>query len=289
MKMREYVIVTDSGCDIRREVLKEWGVPSVDLTFKFDEEDIEHTEADVDTNAFYQRMREGAVAKTAAINPHTFRACFEEILKAGKDILYFGFSSGLSTTYNSARMAAEELADEYPEGKVITVDTLCASAGQGLLVYMTLKKQKEGFSLEEAATYSNEMAPKISHCFTVDDLVYLKRGGRISPTVAFVGGVLGIKPVLHVDEEGHLVSVSKAKGRKAALNALVRQLEETILDRNEPVFISSADCIEDTQWLKYELETNHGVKVEHITDIGPVIGAHAGPGTMALFFVGTKR
>ena len=127
------------------------------------------------------------------------------------------------------------------------------------------------------------------HWFTVDDLVYLKRGGRVSPAVAFVGGVLGIKPVLHVDEEGHLVSVSKAKGRKAALNALVRQLEETILDRNEPVFISSADCKEDTEWLKHELETNHGVKVEHITDVGPVIGAHAGPGTMALFFVGTKR
>jgi len=287
--MSEYIIVTDSGCDIRREVLTKWGVPSLDLTFKFDGEDIEHTEADVNTKTFYDRMRDGAVAKTAAINPYTFKECFEEILKEEKDVLYLGFSSGLSTTYHSAEMAAEELLEAYPDRKIITIDTLCASAGQGLAVYMTCKKKNEGASLEEAAAYAKNLVPKICHWFTVDDLVYLKRGGRVSPTVAFVGGVLGIKPVLHVDEEGHLVSVSKAKGRKAALHALVRKLEETILDRKEPVFISSADCLEDTEWLKHELETNHGVTVEHITDIGPVIGAHSGPGTMALFFVGAER
>ena len=287
--MREYTIVTDSGCDIRSSILKEWGIPCLELTFKFDGEDVEHTEADVDIKTFYDRMREGAVAKTAAINPFSFKECFEAILKEGKDVLYLGFSSGLSTTYHSAEMAAEELREEYPDAKITTVDTLCASAGQGLMVYMTYKKKLEGASLEAAAEYAKNLVPKISLWFTVDDLVYLKRGGRVSPTVAFVGGVLGIKPVLHVDDEGHLVSVTKAKGRKAALNALVRKLEETILDRNEPVFISSADCKEDTEWLKNELETNHGVKVEHITDIGPVIGAHAGPGTMALFFVGKER
>lgn len=287
--MREYVICTDSGCDIRANVLKEWGVPCMDLTFKFDGEDIDHTEADVNVNEFYDRMRAGATAKTAAINPYTFKETFGEILKEGKDVLYLGFSSGLSTTYHSSEMAAEELSEEYPEGKVITIDTLCASAGQGLVVYLTLQKQKEGATLEAAAEYAKNLAPRISHWFTVDDLVYLKRGGRVSPTVAFVGTVLGIKPVLHVDDEGHLVSVSKAKGRKAALNTLRKQLEETVLDKSAPVFISNADALEDAELLKSMLEEMSGVKVELITGIGPVIGAHAGPGTIALFFVGKER
>lgn len=287
--MREYVIVTDSASDIRADVLKEWNVASMYLTFKFDGDDKEYTEEDIDIKEFYDKMREGAVAKTSAINPFTFKETFESILKEGKDVLYLGFSSGLSTTYHSAEMAAEELLEEYPDSKIITVDTLCASAGQGLVVYLTHKKQCEGASLEEAAEYAKNLAPRMSHWFTVDDLVYLKRGGRISPTVAFVGTVLGIKPVLHVDDEGHLVSVTKAKGRKAALHALAKKLEETVIDKREPVFISMADCMDDAKLLKDDLEANYGVKVELITEISPVIGAHAGPGTIALFFVGKER
>lgn len=287
--MREYVIVTDSGCDIKEGLLRDWGVSMIPLTFQFVGEDTVYTDADVPAKEFYDRMREGGVAKTSAINPYTFEEYFAQFLEAGKDVLYLSFSSGLSTTYNSSKMAAEELKERFPEQQVVTVDTLAASAGQGLIVYLVAQKQKEGATLEEAVAYAQSVSPKMCHWVTVDDLEYLKRGGRISPTVAFVGTVLGIKPIIHVDDEGHLVSVGKAKGRKAALNTLRKQLEETVIDKDAPVFISAADAIEDAELLKDMLETMSGVKVELITGIGPVIGSHAGPGTIALFFWGKQR
>ena len=287
--MREYVIVTDSGCDIKEELLRDWGVSMIPLTFQFAGEDTVYTDADVPAKEFYDRMREGGVAKTSAINPYTFEEYFAQILGEGKDVLYLAFSSGLSTTYNSSKMAAEELKERFPDQQVVTVDTLAASAGQGLIVYLVAQKQKEGATLEEAVVYAQSVAPKMCHWVTVDDLEYLKRGGRISPTVAFVGTVLGIKPIIHVDDEGHLVSVGKAKGRKAALNTLRKQLEETVIDKAAPVFISAADAIEDAELLKDMLESMSGVKVELITGIGPVIGSHAGPGTIALFFLGKER
>ena len=287
--MREYVIVTDSGCDIKEELLRDWGVSMVPLTFQFAGEDTVYTDADVPAKEFYDRMREGGVAKTSAINPYTFEEYFAQFLEEGKDVLYLAFSSGLSTTYNSSKMAAEELKERFPDQQVVTIDTLAASAGQGLIVYLVAQKQKEGATLEEVVAYAQSVAPKMCHWVTVDDLEYLKRGGRISPTVAFVGTVLGIKPIIHVDDEGHLVSVGKAKGRKAALNTLRKQLEETVIDKDAPVFISAADAIEDAELLKDMLETMSGVKVELITGIGPVIGSHAGPGTIALFFLGKER
>lgn len=287
--MIEYVICTDSGCDIKEEVLKEWGVSLIPLTFQFEGEEKAYTDAEVPAKEFYDRMRAGGVAKTSAINPYTFEEYFAQILEEGKNVLYLGFSSGLSTTYNSSKMAAEELKERFPALQVVTVDTLAASAGQGLIVYLVAQKQKEGATLEEATAYAKSIVPNLSHWVTVDHLEYLKRGGRISPTVAFVGTVLGIKPIIHVDDEGHLVSVGKAKGRKAALNTLRKQLEETVLDKSAPVFISTADALEDAELLKNMLETMSGVKVELITGIGPVIGSHAGPGTIALFFLASER
>lgn len=287
--MNNYIIFTDSGCDIRENLLKEWGVPCFQLTFKFDGEDKELTENDMNINDFYTCMKNGKVAKTAAINPDTFKTSFEETLKEGKDILYLSFSSGLSTTFNSSRIAAEELKEEYPERKIICVDTLCASAGQGLLLYLALQKKNQGASIEEVAQYVEDNKLNLCHWFTVDDLVYLKRGGRVSPTVAFVGSVLGIKPVLHVDNEGHLISKAKVRGRKNALSTLLSKYEELALEKNGIVFISSADCKEDTDYMEKQFTEKYGAKVEVITDIGPVIGAHAGPGTMAIFFLGKER
>lgn len=287
--MSNFILCTDSGCDIRESVLKEWDIPCLQLTFKFDGEDTEHTENDMQIKDFYDSMREGKVAKTSAINPDTFSETFEGFLKDGKDVLYLSFSSGLSTTFNSARLAAEELSETYTDRKIIVVDSLCASAGQGLLLYLALQKKNEGATIEEVAKYIEDTKLNLCHWFTVDNLVYLKRGGRVSPTVAFVGSVLGIKPVLHVDNEGHLISKEKVRGRKTALNTLISKYEELALDKNGIVFISSADCKEDTDYMEKEFTERYGARVELITDIGPVIGAHAGPGTMAVFFLGKER
>ena len=195
--MNKYTIITDTACDISPALLKKWGVEYINLTYRFDDEDIDYTSDKTDIKRFYNKMREGGVAKTAAINPDTFENEFEKCLKKGYDILYLGFSSGLSTTYNSSQIAANELAERYPNQKIITVDTLCASAGQGLFVYLVAEEKKKGATIEQAAEYANKLVPNLCHWFTVDDLVYLKRGGRISPTTAFVGTVLNIKPVLH--------------------------------------------------------------------------------------------
>ena len=287
--MKNYIICTDSACDIRAEILRGLNVPVFDLTFKFDGEDTEHTENDISINDFYNQMRDGKVAKTSAINPDTFKEEFKKILAEDNDILYLSFSSGLSTTYNSARIAAEELKEEFPNNKIIIVDTLCASAGQGLLLKLTLEKKNNGASIDEAAKFAEDTKLNICHWFTVDDLVYLKRGGRVSPTVAFVGAVLGIKPVLHVDNEGHLISKSKARGRKAALNTLIDKYDELAIDKSGTVFICNADCSSDVNYLKEQLNVKFGAKVDLVTDIGPVIGAHAGPGTLGVFFIGKER
>ncbi len=288
--MENYVIFTDSGCDISPELLKKWEVEYINLIFRFEGDEKEHTNEDIGSAEFYNKMREGMVAKTSAINPDTFEARFEEVLKQGKDILYLAFSSGLSTTYNSSKIAAEELAGKYPERKVVSVDTLAASAGQGLLVYLAVEKKKNGAELEEVSEYINGIKNNLCHWFTVDDLVYLKRGGRISPTVAFVGNILGIKPVLHVDDEGHLVNVTKVRGRKAAIGKMAEKYGELARDaKSGVVYISHGDCISDAEALKARLCSDYGAEVELITDIGAVIGAHSGPGTLALFFVGTEK
>ncbi len=285
-----FKIITDSACDIKPSLLSEWGVESIEMTFRFDNEDKDYLNNEMEVSEFYCRMKNGDTAKTAAVNPDAFVSVFESVLSQGNDILYLGFSSGLSTTFNSSRIAAEELMEKYPDRRIVNVDTLAASAGQGLIVYLASKKQAEGATLEEVAAFIEDIKLNLCHWFTVDDLVYLKRGGRVSPTVAFVGTVLGIKPVLHVDNEGKLVSVSKARGRKAALNSLVEKYGEFANEKSGGiVFISHANCLEEAEAVKAQFEANYNADVKLITDIGAVIGAHAGPGTMAVFFMGKER
>lgn len=288
--MNDFIIMADSACDIDSAILDKWEVRFARLVFTFEGSDEQYTEDRLSTAEFYSKMRNGVIAKTSAVNIDGFKKLFEPELKNGMDILYLGFSSGLSTTFNSARLAAEELMSEYPERKIVCVDSLSASAGYGLLLYMTVQKKNSGASLEDTAKYAEDTRLSICHWFTVDDLVYLKRGGRISPAVAFVGGLLGIKPVLHVDNEGHLINVSKSRGRKASLTALADKYTELALDKsNGTVFISHADCESDARIVCEILKERHNAEVEILTNIGPVIGAHSGPGTVALFFVGTNR
>ena len=288
--MSEYIIFTDSGCDIKPELLKEWGVLYSNLTFKFDDEEKIHSNEDMPIDQFYDKMRNGGVAKTAAVNPDTFANAFRAVLEEGKDILYLGFSSGLSTTFNSGRIAALQLAEEYPDRKITVVDTLAASAGQGMLVYFAVKKKEEGATAEENAEYIKGLIPKLCHWFTVDDLVYLKRGGRVSAAAAFFGNMIGIKPVLHVDDEGHLVPVLKVRGRKTSIATLADKYGELAEDKeNGVVYISHADCMNDVKQLETLLKDRYGATLDVITDVGSVIGAHSGPGTIALFFVGSNR
>ncbi len=288
--MNDFVILADTACDISNELLEKWGVRCADLSFTFENDTKNYTRNDITITDFYEKMRWGSVAKTSAVNVDGFKEMFEPFLKEGKDILYLGFSSGLSTTFNSARLAADELMSEYTDRNIICVDSLSASAGYGLHLYLTVEKKKNGYDLNETAAYAVNIRPNICHWFTVDDLVYLKRGGRISPAVAFVGGVLGIKPILHVDNEGHLINVSKARGRKNSIKALADKYTELASTPSEgTIFISHADSESDAFALANIIKEQHKVNIELITDIGPVIGAHAGPGTIALFFVGKER
>ena len=288
--MSDYIIITDSSCDIMPELLREWEVPCVSLTYKFDEDADSHGNYDLPFDRFYDRMRKGGVARTAAANMDTFKRAFEPYLKEGKDLLYIGFSSGLSTTVNSGAMAAKELMEEYPERRVIVEDTFAASAGFGLLVWLTVQEKRKGAGLEEAAKFVEDTRFHLCHWFTVDDLVYLKRGGRVSAAAAFVGGVLNIKPVLHMDDPGHLINMFKVRGRRASIKALADKYGELAVDKEHgTVFISHGDCIDDAKLLEKMLHERYGASVQLITYVGPVIGSHSGPGTLALFFVGKER
>lgn len=288
--MSQYVIFTDSSCDISAELLKQWGVVCVDLSFHLDGESKTYANSDMPTKQFYAMMRKGKLFRTAASNMEDFRAVLEPVLQAGNDILYIGFSSGLSNTVSAGRMAAMELQEAYPERKLRVIDTLCASAGEGLVLYYAVQKKASGASLEETAAYVEELLPHLCHWFTVDELIYLKRGGRISAASAFVGGVLNIKPVLHVDDEGHLINVLKVRGRKKAIETMAQKYDELALEPDSGIYyISHGDCMEDAKALDSAIFARHGVHASIITDVGPIIGAHSGPGTLALFFLGKHR
>ena len=288
--MQEYVIFSDSACDVSEETLKDWKVDYKNLYFNFTDEDHMYENFDMPFPDFYKRMRAGGVAKTSAVNMDDYQRALRPILESGKDILLLAFSSGLSATAQNAMAAAEELKEEFPERTIMVVDTLCASAGQGLFVYLVVKKRDEGASLQEAYDYALSIRPNLCHWFTVDDLVYLKRGGRVSSTSALVGSILDIRPVLHVDDEGHLINMLKVRGRKKSIMTLADKYVETALDpENGTVFISHADCKEDAEALAAMLKRRCNQDVDLITDIGPVIGAHSGPGTLALFFLGSQR
>ena len=287
--MSDYVILSDTGCDIEFDTLREWGVGFRGLTFHF-EGGQEYSEGDMDKSEFYARMRAGEVSKTSAVNSQSFKELFEEELKKGNDILYIGFSSGISATSNSAMMAANELTDEYPDNKIIAIDTLSASAGQGLVLYYAVEKKKAGASIEENAQYVRDMLPKVAHWFTVEDLVYLKRGGRVSATAAFASGVLGIKPVMHVDNEGRLINMMKVRGRTQSLKTIAKKYMDTALDpKNGIYFISHGDCYDDAKELESMIVAEGGNSCALITGIGMIIGSHAGPGTIALFFLANER
>lgn len=288
--MNSYVIYTDSACDLDAKMLRQRGVYCSSLSFRFDGDGKVYFDNQMSTEEFYQRMKNGECAKTSAVNVESFISGFSKLLNQGYDILYLGFSSALSTTYNSARLAAEQLSDEYPERKIITVDTLAASAGIALLIDLVLEKKKSGASINEAKEYADSIKHKICQYFTVDDLEYLKRGGRISPSTAFFGNMLGIKPLLHVDNNGRLVNLAKIRGRKTSIIALSDKYGE-MHDDTAPkeVYISHADCKDEAEWLKKHIEEKYNAKTKLITNVGSVIGAHSGPGTIALFFVGKER
>ena len=290
MSQKTYTIFTDSACDIPLETLEAWGVNCICLSFAFDGDAKQYGNYDLAAKDFYQRMRDGEVAKTSAVNVGGFKDAFAAEMEKGNDIVYLAFSSGLSTTYQSACIAADELAEKYPDRKILAVDTLCASAGFGMLLYLAVQKKAEGASMEEVAQFAEENKLRMCHWFTVDDLVYLKRGGRVSSIAAFAGGLLGIKPVLHVDNAGHLVSRLKVRGREAALKALVDKMGELAIDPAKgPVYICHAECDGDVAFVKNLVKERFGTDVELVVDIGPVIGAHAGPGTLGLFFIGKER
>ena len=288
--MREYVIVADSACDIEEEVLREWGVPVVKLSYIFTDTEELHEDYEVEMKSFYKMMRDGRVAKTSASNTQQYLDLFTELYEQGQDVLYIGFSTGLSTSYNSGCAAAEQLKKKYPERTCVPIDSFAASAGYGLLVYLAVQKKKEGLSLQELAAYVTETRDHLCHWFTVDDLVYLKRGGRISAAAAFVAGVLDIKPVLHVDNEGHLINMFKVRKRRSSIKALADKYDELALHPEEgPIFICQGDCMEDAEYLSKLLLERHNVPVDKIVYTGAVIGAHSGPGTLALFFLGKEK
>ena len=287
--MNNYQIITDSGCDLKPDLLEKWDVRKVNLTFCFDSDSVSMTDEDISSKEFYDRMRSGESAKTSAVNADAFLHTFESILQDGKDILYLGFSSALSTTFNSACIAAGELNEKYPDRKIVTIDTRAASAGHGLLVYLAVEKKKAGASLEENAAYIEETLPRTCIWFTVDDLEYLKRGGRVSPAVAFVGGLLGIKPILKINDEGELIKVGTARGKKKSLEALADRFTELADDLTTPIFISHADSEEDVRTFANIIKQRHNVDLTLVTEIGAVIGSHTGPGTLALFFLGKHR
>ena len=285
-----YQIITDSACDLSREMLRELNVVTVPLIVNFRGEPRNDSVENAQVKELYDAMRAGEVASTSAVNPEGWRGVIEPVLAEGKDALVLAFSSGLSTTYQSAVIAADELRESYPQQKILVVDTCAAALGQGLLVWHTCKKRDAGLSLEELADWVEDAKNHTAHWFTVDDLVYLKRGGRVSAATAVLGTVLNIKPVLHVDNEGHLVSMVKARGRKAAINTLVSKMGETQGDwDNSTIFICHADAMEDAEKLAALVREKYGVKDAVIGNLGAVIGSHAGPGTLALFFMGNEK
>ena len=287
--MSNYRIITDSCTDFPRDMIPSLDIDMVQLTLLFRGEELTDP-SDEQIQTMYNALRAGESASTSAVNPEGWKNAIKPVLDSGKDALVLVFSSGLSTTYQSAVMAAEELAEEYPQRTIKVVDTLCASLGQGLLVWYACKKRDEGLSLEELYTWVEDHKLNLCHWFTVDDLMFLKRGGRISAATALLGTMLNIKPVLHVDDDGHLISVSKCRGRKAALEALVKKLgTDGLPGENDTVFISHGDCIEDARYVANLCKEKYGVKEVIIGYVGGVIGSHSGPGTVALFYLGEHR
>ena len=290
--MSEYVLITDSSADLSQEMVQELGVMVLPLSFTIQGKIYRNypDNREMDLPLFYDMLRAGELATPSAVNVAEYTQAVEPILQEGKDVLILAFSSGLSSTYQASVLAAGELREKYPDRKIYTVDTLCASLGQGLLVYLAAQEQRKGKSIEEVRDWAEETKLHLCHQFTVDDLHFLKRGGRISATTAVVGSMLQIKPVLHVDNEGHLINIGKARGRQASLKALVDKMEKTVTEEGrKTVFISHGDCRKDAVTVADMVRERFGTQDIRINFVGPVIGAHSGPGTLALFYLGTER
>lgn len=287
--MNEFVIVSDSTVDLPKEYLQSKQVPIISLSYIMDGVTYEEMDG-LSHKEFFEKLRAGLLPTTSQINPEQAREALELFAKEGKDILYIGFSSGLSGSYNSVRMAAEDLKEEYPDINIITIDSLCACMGEGLLLYKALELKEHGMSMEEIAKWVEANKLHICHNVTVDDLNHLHRGGRISKTTAVVGSMIKIKPIIHMSDEGKLVVIGKERGRKKSLVSIVDRMEKQMQGYdNDIVMITHGDCIEDAEFVKKQVEERFGIHNVMINGIGSVIGSHTGAGVVAVFFMGDKR
>ena len=290
--MPDYKIITDSTTDLTVELIKELDIHIIPMTYTIgDRNYVNNAEnPELAPHEFYNMLRDGKMSTTAQINVQTFKDVFSPYLEEGRDVLYICFSSALSSTINSARIAVTDLAEEYPDRKVVVVDSVAASLGEGLLVYLAVEQKRTGVDIDALADWINEKKYNVIHFFTVQDLNHLRRGGRLSSAAALVGTMLSIKPVLHVDDEGRLVPVTKIRGRRNSLDALVSFMEKHTTEKeNHTVFLSHGDALDDAKYVEKLICEKFGVKRFVINEIGPVVGTHSGPGTIALFFVGNKR
>jgi DegV family protein with EDD domain len=290
--MRNYTIVTESTTDLSQDMVNELGITVIPMAFGFgDESYLNYPDfREMDIHKFYERIKKGERSTTALVNSKTFEEYFEPIIKSGNDILYIGFSSGLSGTYSSSLIAAEELKQKYPDSKIVCVDTLAASMGEGLLVYYAAKLKQEGKSIDEVSQWVLDNRLALCQWFTVDDLNHLKRGGRVSAMAATLGSALNVKPILHTDNEGHLIPVHNVRGRKKSIVALLEHMEELCTaPEGQTVFISHADCLEETEYLADLIKEKLPVKQVILNFMGPVIGSHTGQGAISLFFLGKER
>lgn len=289
--MRNYVITTDNNSDLPESYYSEYGIGCTYLSYSMNGVNYTH-ENFLQVHEFYESMRNGALPTTAQVNPEDARNMLEPYLKEGLDILHIAFSSGLSGTCNSTKIAADELAEEYPDRKIIVIDSLAASLGQGLLIHYAQKKKEAGEDMESVAAWVEKHKNNIVHLFTVDDLNHLYRGGRVSKTTAFVGSMLNIKPVMHVNEEGKLIAIGKIRGRKKSILELARLMDEKIgsyKDSCDTIFISHGDCEDDARFLEAKIKEKYNINTVIINPVGATIGAHSGPGTLALFFLGDTK
>lgn len=287
--MNEFVIVSDSTVDLPKEYLKKKQVPIISLSYVMDGVTYEEMNG-LSHKEFFEKLRAGSLPTTSQINPEQAREALEPFAKEGKDILYIGFSSGLSGSYNSVRMAAEELREEYSEIEIIAIDSLCACMGEGLLLHKALQLKEQGLAMKEIADWVEQNKLHICHNVTVDDLNHLHRGGRISKTTAVVGSMIKIKPIIHMSDEGKLVVIGKERGRKKSLISIVDRMEKQMQGyENDIVMITHGDCIEDAEFVKKQIEERFGIHNVMINGIGSVIGSHTGAGVVAVFFMGDKR
>jgi len=287
-----FAIITDSAANLTNELIDKHEIGIVSLEFLVEAKPYRsYIKGEKnDLKKFYDMMRNKEHITTSAVNQQTWMDGIEPALKSGKDALVIAFSSGLSVTAQQAKMACEALSEKYPERKIFCVDSLCAAMGQGMYVMYAVQKRAEGLTIEQTAAWLEENKLKMAHWFTVETLTYLKRGGRVSGATAVIGNLMSIKPVMHVDNEGKLIAVHKVRGRKASLDALVERMQSTAIEpEKQVIYISHGDCIEDAEYVAEQCREKMHVKDVIINVLDPVIGAHAGPGTMALFFVGTER